>query len=545
LLVALAALLLVLAIGHAWVAEDAFITFRVVDNAVNGLGLRWNPDERVEVYTNPLWMLIHIPIHALYRNIFLTTMLVGLITSILAVLVAARARRAPAEVTALALLLPLVLSKSFLEFSTSGLENPLSHLMAALFFATLVRHRSPDESPPWFRLSLFAAVAGFNRLDTLLLFVPAMAWLLVTRRREVRWAPLLAGLVPLVAWKVFALWYYGFPVPNTAYAKLDTGVDRMSYVRQGLWYGADLVRRDLPTFLVIAAGTVVVLAVLFAARRGARRADPADRAAAWFGVGAIVYAGYVIGIGGDFMAGRFWSLPFFGMAMVLYALVPRPVPATRLAYAAAVLVLAKAITLQTEPPETVGDHRIQRTWRNIDDERLKYADHAAFFWRRPDRIRLSLPEQAVGADVILWYAVGLNAYRAGSRTVVVDGLGLADPLLARLPPLSGRPFYVGHFMRGIPQDYLVARAVRTSEPLSPTLRAYYDKLRLITSGSLVDPERLATLVRFNLGGYDDLRAAYLASGEPRDMLEKGTALTRGPPPGVETAFPAGDAPGRP
>ena len=36
-------------IAQAWVSDDAFITFRVIDNFVNGHGLRWNVDERVEV----------------------------------------------------------------------------------------------------------------------------------------------------------------------------------------------------------------------------------------------------------------------------------------------------------------------------------------------------------------------------------------------------------------------------------------------------------------------------------------------------------------
>ena len=45
-------------LSQAWVSDDAFITFRVIDNFVNGYGLRWNVDERVEVYTHPLWMLL-------------------------------------------------------------------------------------------------------------------------------------------------------------------------------------------------------------------------------------------------------------------------------------------------------------------------------------------------------------------------------------------------------------------------------------------------------------------------------------------------------
>ena len=48
----------------AWVTEDAFITFRVIENLLNGYGPRWNIDERVQVFTHPLWMFLLVPIVA-------------------------------------------------------------------------------------------------------------------------------------------------------------------------------------------------------------------------------------------------------------------------------------------------------------------------------------------------------------------------------------------------------------------------------------------------------------------------------------------------
>ena len=37
-------------LSRAWVADDAFITGRVIENLVAGHGLRWNTDERVQVF---------------------------------------------------------------------------------------------------------------------------------------------------------------------------------------------------------------------------------------------------------------------------------------------------------------------------------------------------------------------------------------------------------------------------------------------------------------------------------------------------------------
>ena len=59
--VALALLGLCLA-GHAlhydYVVDDAFISFRYAQNFLQGHGLVYNPGERVEGYTNFLWVLL-------------------------------------------------------------------------------------------------------------------------------------------------------------------------------------------------------------------------------------------------------------------------------------------------------------------------------------------------------------------------------------------------------------------------------------------------------------------------------------------------------
>jgi hypothetical protein len=69
-----------------------------------------------------------------------------------------------------------------------------------------------------------AALIMLNRLDAGLLVLPALAVAAMAGawRATVRAAA--AGLAPLAAWHVFSLVYYGVPFPNTAYAKLQTGI---------------------------------------------------------------------------------------------------------------------------------------------------------------------------------------------------------------------------------------------------------------------------------------------------------------------------------
>ncbi len=65
---AAAALLLGLVAARAWVCDDAYISFRTLENLLDGYGLRWNVDERVQVYTHPLWLLLVAPFRALRRS---------------------------------------------------------------------------------------------------------------------------------------------------------------------------------------------------------------------------------------------------------------------------------------------------------------------------------------------------------------------------------------------------------------------------------------------------------------------------------------------
>jgi arabinofuranosyltransferase len=61
-------------LANAWLGDDAYITFRVVWNAVNGHGLTFNPGERVQAYTHPLWMMLLTVAHGVTREFLFTTL---------------------------------------------------------------------------------------------------------------------------------------------------------------------------------------------------------------------------------------------------------------------------------------------------------------------------------------------------------------------------------------------------------------------------------------------------------------------------------------
>jgi len=62
-----------------WIGDDSLITFRSVDNFINGYGLRFNIGERVQSYTHPLWMFLLSLLYLFIRNPEIVSYLLSLI----------------------------------------------------------------------------------------------------------------------------------------------------------------------------------------------------------------------------------------------------------------------------------------------------------------------------------------------------------------------------------------------------------------------------------------------------------------------------------
>ena len=108
-----------LVIRNAWLSDDAYITFRTVDNFVNGYGLTWNVAERVQSYTHPLWMFLLSAVYCFTREIFFTSLILSVGLSLVAAsLVAFRASRS--VWLACAGLAVLTLSKASVDCGTAG-----------------------------------------------------------------------------------------------------------------------------------------------------------------------------------------------------------------------------------------------------------------------------------------------------------------------------------------------------------------------------------------------------------------------------------------
>src|SRR5262245_40681163 len=113
----------VIFLRHAWLCDDAFITLRTVRNFAEGHGPTWNIGERVQAYTHPLWMLLVSAVYAITGKMYFSVMALSFAASLatMYVVLFRLVKGTAARLLATAL---LISSKSFVDYTSSGLENP-------------------------------------------------------------------------------------------------------------------------------------------------------------------------------------------------------------------------------------------------------------------------------------------------------------------------------------------------------------------------------------------------------------------------------------
>jgi arabinofuranosyltransferase len=488
-----------LVIRDAWLCDDAFITFRVVDNFHNGYGLRWNVVDRVQVFTHPLWCLALLSMGGVFGNLPLASLWCSIILAITAfALVVPRPGWKDLDLVLLALLIPA--SKAVVQFATSGLEGPLAYLLLALLILAC-----SGLAPEWNRwdrwVPFLSAAVVLTRQDLLLIVAPlCIAWV---ARKNIRRAtvPIIVGAATVAMWEIISFVYYGSLVPNTALAKLNTELPLSEKVVQGLHYVGDFALRDPAGFFGLAT-CLVLLMVL--------RKDLQARAVS---AGILLYLLYIVTIGGDFMSGRFFAVPvFLAVAETARTAGNRSRTIAKVAYGTGIA----AVFMVAVHFFGFNGFAADSTSRNgISDERMFYAPALSLqairdgqaiekvLWVRGAKRLARRKSAALRAGTI-----GLAGYYAGPNVHILDVLALGDPLLSRLPPRKGSR--VGHFERRLPRGYEKSLLSGRLSFEDPDLNEYCRVVWSVTRGPVWSVQRLGDSVRLITGAYDPLVDSYVS-----------------------------------
>lgn len=506
----------------AWQSDDAYHGYVMARNFAEGNGFVYNVGERSSASTGPLFTLLIAFAYFITREMFFTSLVVCTLFSAAAyyILVYKFCRSREQVVISL---LALFASPSFMSYTTSGLENSLLFLLSALFILALSSHERYDFKQLLLIALIISAIA-MARMDVVLIFAPVAVWIYLMKRKETSFpkAMLAAvlGLLPFILWELFALFYFGFPFPNPAYVKLGTGISQTEYLKRGILYILYTGLND-PGVLAV---TVISVILCIAAKKSKYAALSA---------GIILYFVYIIRIGGDFMMGRHFTVPMFAALCMFFAVINKELSGKdkfvryKEIFNAAVIA---CLILTLGFSKVIGSQYLMghKYSSHISDEREYYYSTTGLYnnvvslikegrlcisdtWNNeaPDDLR----ENGLSGGIID-NAAGILVYY-NPDLYLNDTYCLGDAFLSKLPAVYDPNWRVGHLRRAIPEGYRESIWNNDNEIEDPDLHEYYDVIRLITRGKLLDGKRIKAIIDINSGRYD-----YLIENYERRLEEK-------------------------
>jgi hypothetical protein len=384
-----------------WLGDDAMISMKYARNLVNGVGLVWNPGERVEGYSNFLWTiymaLVHffpIPASKTALVVILTNVALAAIT--IPVLIRLVRTLGGGTLAIIATLGGYVLNQGIMGWAIAGFETPLLTFLLLLAMYRVLHESKLNQPrlPTYFLIATISLVRADAIVLSALLYAVA---LLLNKLRKVVFIYSLTSLLLPTAHEIFRICYYGDILPNTAYLKVMNWSGR--YVG-GLEYALDFAKHYAFPIAFAIVGSVF-------SRDLPRRS---------LLVAFVLYTAYVVYIGGDaaFQYFRFFvpvlpllmALAFLGIQSLTTRQAPRLAISILCLVTMPLIILHYADVLSSGQGHGLGNARIGLMLKHNTPTTSKVAD----FW----------------AGSVLYF----------SERCGVDLLGKSDSHVAHLPIVS-------------------------------------------------------------------------------------------------------------
>lgn len=459
--------------------DDAMISMRYAYNLAHGLGPVWNAGERVEGFTNPLWVGIMAVFHLFPIGLNKTGLYIQILGASLLTLNLFLVKKIVEHFTddLLAMLSAVALTAFYAPLNSFGLLGMEVSLLAVILSAAVwLALKSDQRFNIWIYILL--AVSTLVRFDMAVPYFVIFAVLFFTqkenRKRHLFWG---LGLLILFlgAQTLARFWYYGEWLPNTYYLKVE-GWNNTLKILRGLYaliqfvYFSNWVLMFIPItlFLFRRDWKVILLALVL--------------------LGQIAYS---VSVGGDAWehhggANRYiviaMPLFFVGFSWSAVELLQKAANSFKVRYAAeigwrVVFIVVFAFSL-------LNFNALIGEWKSIERWNLS---------RRPDyvaggdrnlQIALALEQVTKPGASIAVIGAGTIPYLLPDR-YAIDILGKADPYIAHqnvrtpmgIPDIPNmRPGHMkwdyAHTFGKLKPDVIVSIWEGTGEEAAPYLEEY-------------------------------------------------------------------------
>ncbi len=401
-----------------WV-DDAFISMRYVLQFVSGNGLVYNIGERVEGYSNFLWIMLLALARWLGFDLVVAAKVLGAALGVACIGITwLLARGLPLRMVSPCM---VAVSPAFVAWSMGGLET---HLFALLLGASAWALLRSDEARLDPLAGALLGLLALARPEGLMFVVLAVGfrlwrwWRGAPSLQRTEWLGVALMGVIVVAFYAWRLAYYGYPLPNTVYAK-SMGLLNPRAWMEGAYY-------VLQSLLLTGGALGVVIALGAAVWRGL------SVRLQFVGVALSGYAAFTVVGGGDWMPlQRFLAHVMPLVAVMIHAGLAAlvellPIARQRLALMTLVGVQVGALLFQT-----LDLRFVQGVGAGGEDMAFVGGERMVAYLR----------ERAAPEDVIAVDVAGLLAYALPLEQRILDLNGLTDAHIAHRPPQFPRGFF--------------------------------------------------------------------------------------------------------
>jgi len=469
-LIALAVAFVFICMDNKFVQDDAFISFRYVQNFVDGNGLVFNIGERVEGYTNLLWVLMLSVFVFLKINIQIISQVLSVLFGVVVLFMTYKLsevfeiKAAPVTIKKIRIddsnssiryfdLIPsilLVFSGSFIFWAVSGMETTMFISFCLLGIYYYIKNKNSDTLD--YKFPLFILLATLTRPEGLYFFGLIMIHKIFFAFKDHRSGALKIlfsknniisysfYVVPILFYFVIRYSYYGYLFPNTYYAK--TGFSS-AYLNSGIEY----FTKFLTSYLFYG---IILVAPLYLFKRKENFFE-----LSLFYLLIICFILYIISVGGDVLKQNRFFLPILPLIYILFAkfltelyyIMKGRSNNTGIAFSAVFIITAVVCIYYYSSQKELLDKDIQGENGLVD--KMKFAGS----WFKNKQQQLGRPLN-LGATTI-----GAVSYFAGSNVTVIDLLGLTDKEIAHNPKIIHEisELTIGWKERNYNADYVMSR----------------------------------------------------------------------------------------